>query len=827
MNLLDRKSLEKEIDKVVKTYGDKDIIIYPYGEIGQYADVYLKSKYGISKKYAIDNKKANGKDILSLDQIDEAIDAIFVVCSSTPECYEEIREKLYNKIDYQKIIDPFNKEDSYWKKVNDNYEMRNVLWYYAYDNNEVIHRAKYLAAFWKYKNIEVNEDDIFAGDVGIASTYNFTDYGFRNNQADIAMLPYYDELTKAESEDYINAERMGLICRNPSAHATAAYTRLLNEGITPRYVFIINKLNNNKRNSNSELTFYKSEKIIIDGFRQLIKRYAVEADELYKKTGKDNARIISDSCSWLVDNPPRSFYQAIQMMLFIHIGVISENGCGSFSFGRIDQYLYPFYKADIENGSLTKEQAQKYITAFWQKLSEMERGWQNVTIGGSNGDKDECNEITLMCINAAKEIRGQQPQLSLRVGNNMPEDIWDKAIDLISCGMGFPSLFNDYVCKKALKGKRFSDEDAENYSVMGCVELLVEGKEFSHQEGLRFNFVKFLEVLLHSGKCALTSKSWSLEDNKNISDIKDFEELYTWYKSELIITIKRICKLIDITSNYYGKFFKSPFLSVVMDGPIEKGRDIHDSSTIYNNLTICGVGTGEVADCLEAIKCICFEEKAISLQLLISVLDSDFDGYEDLQKRLLNCPKYGNDIDSVDHLCADIVKTFTDTVTGYQLKNRDGVMQVGFYTSYFHADFGEKTAASPDGRKAKMPLSPSLSPMAGMDKNGVLAILNSANKIDMCRFGNSMALDIKFSPKFFEEKDNQKALINMVKTYFDNGGMEIQFNVIDADTLRKAQKSPDEYRNIIVRVAGFSARFVELSKKLQDEIICRTENVIC
>lgn len=457
----------------------------------------------------------------------------------------------------------------------------------------------------------------------------------------------------------------------------------------------------------------------------------------------------------------------------------------------------------------------------------MERGWQNVTIGGSNKDKDECNEITLMCINATKEIRGQQPQLSLRVGNNMPDEIWNKAIDLISCGMGFPSLFNDTICKKALKGKKINDEDAENYSVMGCVELLVEGKEFSHQEGLRFNFVKFLEILLHNGNCALTNKKWSLLEDKDLDSVKDFEDFYDWFKRELINTLNKLCRLIDITSFHYGYFLNSPFMSAVMDGPIDKGRDIHDNGTVYNNLTICGVGTGEVADCLEAIKCICFEEKAISLRALIKTLDCDFVGYEDIQRKLLECPKYGNDIDSVDHLCADIVKTFTDTVTGYQLKNRDGVMQVGFYTSYFHADFGEKTAASPDGRKAKMPLSPSLSPMAGMDKNGVLAILNSANKIDMSNFGNSMALDIKFSPNFFEEKDNKKALKDMVKTYFDNGGMEIQFNVIDADTLRKAQEKPNEYRNIIVRVAGFSARFVGLSKKLQDEIISRTENVSC
>lgn len=820
---IDKRWLENRIDDIVSR-GERSIVVYPFGEIGRYAAEYLLKLHGIKIIYGIDNNLADGKDIFSLDEIKPESDKVlYLICSSNPDCYEEIRHRLYEKLTGIRSEDIFAHDiTSPWYKSYLNFRMRDAIYNATYDVNERLHKAKYLSCFWNNKYIHVSNDDLIVGNAGIGTLYPFAVYGIGNNN-DIRALRYQGSYIENEEEEYINAVEMGLICRNPGVHTTPAYTDIVQNGIAKRREYVEKMLCKSPDN-----LFYLSEREVLTGFRRLIIRYADEAEKRYELSGRiyDNLIEISKNCRNIADNAPETFNQALQLIFFVHMGIVMENGCGSFSFGRIDQYLYPFYKQDIDNGRINNEEARNYLYAFWKKLSEMDKGWQNVTVGGGRNGSDECNELTIMCINAAKEIHGQQPQLSLRVSRTMPDEVWEDAMDLISCGMGFPSLFNDEICKKALESKGMTKEDAENYSVMGCVELLTEGKEFSHQEGMRFNFVKFLEILLHGGRCGLTNKKWHLVETRDIDEMRDFEQFIDWFKDELSDTLIRLCTMLDITSAEYGKRYHAPFLSAMMEGPLENGRDVHDNGTIYNNITICGVGAGEIADCLEAIKKICFEERKLKPSELVDILDEDFEGHEDIREKLQKYDKYGNDCDDVDGLCRDIVKLFTDTITGFTPKYRDGSAQVGFYTSYFHADFGRLTAASPDGRHKGMPLSPSLSPMAGMDKNGVLSVINSVNKIEMDYFGNNMALDIKFAPTFFDKYENKSALEDLITAYFQNGGAEIQINVVDAETLKKAKNAPLKYRNVIVRVAGFSARFVDLDDKLQDEIIRRTENSI-
>lgn len=821
MDAIDRINLESGIDKVISS-GKKQLAVYPYGEMGRYAEKYIKNRHGIDIVYAVDNKLSDGGHVISTEDIEVGNGIVYLICSSSVKCYEEVRKAIYRKLNKTDVIDLFAYDpESLWYKEFMNFAMRPALYDATYDHDDRIHNAKYTAEFWKNKYIHIDEDDVFAGNVAVGRDYPYARYGI-GDQNDIKALFYQGRISEDEKNDYENAVKMGLICRNPGVHATAAYSRLITEGIDPTMHFITQRLADTFGDKH---IFYQSEKTVMDGFLCLIRKYVCEAQRLYEATGKNNLKMVADNCNSLLEGAPETFYQGLQLVLFIHLGIVMENGCGSFSFGRIDQYLYPLYKNDIENGIITSEKAQQYLNSFWRKLSEMNLGWQNITIGGEQYGNDECNELTLMCMRAAKAVRGQQPQLSLRVHYNMPQIIWDEVIELISCGMGFPALFNDKVCKEAMKNKGFTEEDSENYSVMGCVELLSEGNEFSHQEGLRFNFVKLLELMMHDGKCAITGKKWRLKHKINPDDISSIEQLMDWYIEEMEDAISRLCSMLDITSMHYAERYHAPFLSAMMNGPLEKGKDVHENGTKYNNLTICGVGIGEIADCMQAIQHICYEGKQKKLSEIRAVLDKDFVGNNDLCEEMLNCEKYGNDSDEVDMKCSRIVDAFVKAATGYKLKYRDGVMQVGFYTSYFHSDFGKLTAASPDGRKKGRPLSPSLSPMAGMDRNGILAVINSANKIDMSHFGNGMALDIKLSPHFFEKEENRNALQTAVNTYFENGGVEMQLNVIDADTLKKAKADPIKYRNIIVRVAGFSARFVDLDMPLQDEIIKRTEHI--
>lgn len=444
--------------------------------------------------------------------------------------------------------------------------------------------------------------------------------------------------------------------------------------------------------------------------------------------------------------------------------------------------------------------------------------------GGTAKGENQCNELTLMCMEATLVVRGDQPQLSLRIADNMSDCYWDKAMELIKTGMGFPELYNDNVAVKAKQNVGISKEDAWNYSIVGCVEISAGGKEYSHTEGARFNWAKILEIMLNNGKCSLTGECWNLKHNYSLDSISTFEEFYNWYKEELIYFSQQVCEFIDIASWNYGLYWPVPYTSALMEGCIDKGRDVTSGGTLYNNLTINCVGVASVADALEAIEQLVFRDKVICLRELSNMLKHNFVDSEWLRERMLDCPKYGNDIESVDLKVKDLVDTFTETLRMQKMNYCRGSFQSGFYTSYFHATMGELTGATADGRRAKTALSSSLSPMAGMDKNGPTAVINSANKIDMSYMGNGMVLDLKFLSGFFDKKEHRKIFRWLVEEYFAQGGMEIQFNTINREELLDAQIRPWVHKNLIVRVSGFSAYFVDLEKVLQDEIIQRTEH---
>ena len=643
-----------------------------------------------------------------------------------------------------------------------------------------------------------------------------------------------DYLEKKVSQDVLLnielAQQIGLFCRNPGLHVVPAYDMLLQEGLQNRIDRIREKLVQNSGNIDKK-EFYKAELILLKSFQKLIIRYGVEAEKNYKQSIYNNLNLIriADACKAIAYEPPRTFFEAVQLLLFAQESVISEAGSGSISLGRIDQYLYPFYKKDIEEGRMSKEEAQNIIIALWKKLSNMELSWQNITIGGSDKfGNDMCNDLTIMCMNASLVVRADQPQLSLRVHKNMPENIWSKAFELMKEGMGFPALHNDRVAVKTKINAGLTEEDAWNYSVMGCVELMVGGKEYSHTEGARINWVKILELILNENQCVITQSKGILQENHKLSEFDNFEEFYSWYKREFVHVTKIICKYIDMANEEYGKRWQTPFTSSLMHGCIEKGTDVTDGGTIYNNLCVNCVGFASTVDSLEAIEELVFKKKIISLQEYAIALKCNFKGYEDLQIKARSCDKYGNDKFKVDKKAEELAALFINTLKSTPLRSRDGgVFQAGFYTSYFHSDFGKITGATPDGRNAKKPLSSSLSAMTGADINGPTALINSVNRIKMDRFSNGMALDLRFSKSFLEKESHMKAVKVLIEEYFENGGLEIQFNVIDKDVLLEAQRNPIAYADLMVRVSGFSAYFRNLDKDLQDEIIHRTEHEGC
>lgn len=691
-------------------------------------------------------------------------------------------------------------------------------------SKSIIEKKAYAeAAYFLMNDISIDENDIFAGNLEKCWFANIYPAGLEQE------IEYLLKNDRDHNEKYrcmLAAKEIGLFTRAPGAHVVPAYDRLIQEGIQNRIDRIQCHMETCTGNREKE-NFYAAEIIVLKAMQKRIMNYAVEAGKKYAVWGKDNIKRIQDACNRIAIYPPAGFHEALQLIFLAHEHILAEGGSGSISFGRMDQYLYPYYKKDLESGKITKEEAQEMITAFWRKIAEYEMSWQNVTIGGSdrNGN-DMCNDLTIFCMNASLAVRGDQPQVSLRVDKGLPKEVWEKAFELIETGMGFPELYNDEIAVKAKMNAGISEEDAWDYSIVGCVELSAGGKEYSHTEGARLNWQKILELMLNGGECQITGHSWQLAEPHELDEIQDFQQFYAWYKKELEYFTRFVCGFIEGLSIQYGTYWPVPCTSSMMQGCIENGRDVTNCGSIYNNLTLDCVGIATVADSLEAIETLVFKEKIIKLSELAAALRKDFAGYELIHKKILACPKYGNDISSVDTKVKDLTQLFTEILADESTRYSKGVFQAGFYTSYFHATMGELTGASPDGRKSGEALSPSLSPAAGMDKNGPTAVINSAVHMNMEHFSNGMVLDLKLMPDFFRKERYQEPIKMLIEEYFDMGGLEIQFNTLNKGTLLAAQKEPCKYRNLVVRVSGFSAYFVALEESLQNEIMRRTEHQI-
>lgn len=799
--------IEKRIEKgEICKY--KRVVLYPYGGMAKQIEVLLQEKYGIVPDFYVDNLKADGKKIFSLEQVREKIDnnTVILIASNAKECFGEIREKLYNVLPNATVIDLFY-------KISDNSGMRRDISIRIEkthkDEPVIVRKALALAEYFEKKPIRILPDDYLVGELRGIERYD----AVQSNLKDV--IDSCDEMDAALGKYILKANEAGLICSNLGKHIVPQYEDFLSDGIQKRIEKI--KSYADKKGTDEQEHFYRAQLILLDGLQKYVLRVVeyIETKKLFQTVNNRETYLAIKNIAY---EAPKTFLEAVQLLLFLHIGVVDEVGSGSISFGRLDQYLYPYYRHDIETGRIDENYAQKIIIEMYRKISNLERSWQNVTLGGSDKfGNDESNELTIMCLNASLQVHADQPQVSLRVNKNTPQRIWDKAFELIRMGRGIPALFNDEIAVKAKMSAGVSEEDAWNYSIVGCVELSAGGKEYSHTEGMRINWAKVIELLLYGDEEELLSKEYGLEQ------FKEFKDFYEAYKEELRVTSTKCCDFLECARKSYSKRWVTPFISCLMAGCIEKARDVTDGGTVYNNMTINAVGIASTVDSLEAVESIVYNEKKVSLEELVTTLKSNFRENETLFKTLLKCNKFGNDEDSVDAKAADLIKVFNDTIRLYPVKVSDA-FQVGYYTSYFHSDFGKLTQALPDGRKKGLPLSSSLSPVSGMDNHGPIAVLNSLNKINMQEIGNGMVLDMKFAKQFFEEKRNVLGLKALVETYFDRGGMEIQFNVVDRQTLLEAQENPLKYSNLIVRVSGFSAYFIDLDKELQDEIICRTEN---
>ncbi len=543
-------------------------------------------------------------------------------------------------------------------------------------------------------------------------------------------------------------------------------------------------------------------------------------------------------CRKVPANAPETFHEALQHYWFIHLGVITElNPWDSFCPGRLDQNLLTFYERETANGALSRDQARELLQCLWVKFnnhpappkmgvtaqeSNTYTDFCLINLGGlTENGQDAVNDLSYLILEVIGEMRILQPGSMIQISRKNPDKFVHKALDVIRTGLGQPSVFNTEVIVQELCRQGKSVEDARNGGASGCVESGAFGTEAYFLTGY-FNLTKILELTLNNGFDTRTGRQTGPETGKAES-FPGFEALMQAFEEQL-----RYFAQVKMEGNrrieqLFARDLPAPFLSLLIDDCIKKGVDYNAGGARYNSSYIQGVGLGSVTDSLTALRYHVFDKKNISMKGMMQALNSNFVDFEEFREELIyNTPKYGNDDDYADSQAIRVFNVFFNAIDGHPCL-RGGHFRINMLPTTCHIYFGQVTIATPDGRLANQPLSEGISPVQGMDTNGPTAVLKSASKIDHTLTGGTL-LNQKFTPSFFDDEESYQKLTALIRTYFRMNGHHIQFNVVSADTLRKAQKNPDKYRDLIVRVAGYSDYFNDLSEDLQNEIILRTEH---
>jgi pyruvate formate-lyase/glycerol dehydratase family glycyl radical enzyme len=559
----------------------------------------------------------------------------------------------------------------------------------------------------------------------------------------------------------------------------------------------------------------------------------VETDPERKQELSKMAKI----CRKVPAHAPETVHEMLQHYWFIHVGVISElNPWDSFNPGRLDQHLYRVYKNEKESGSLSESELDDLLGCFWVKFnnhpsppkmgitaseSNTYTDFCLINLGGVKSDgTDAVNEMSYILLDVIKEMRILQPSSMVQISKKSPDRFVHKALDIIRTGFGQPSCFNtDAIIQELLRqGKNLID--ARNGGASGCVETGAFGTEAYWLTGY-FNLAKILELTLNNGFDRRTSTLVGIKTGFAV-DYKNFDELLGAFKLQVEYFAGIKIRGNNIIEKTFATWLPVPFLSLLVEDCILKGKDYNNGGARYNTSYIQGVGLGSITDMLTSIRYNIYDNKKITWDELTKALDADFKGYEQIQYEMIyNTPKFGNDDDYADQLAVKVFEIYYDAING-KANTRGGVHRINMLPTTSHVYFGSVIPATSDGRNAYIPLSEGISPFQGVDHNGPTSVIKSASKIDHLRTGGTL-LNQKFSPSFFEDEDSYEKLTALIRSYFSLDGHHIQFNVVSAETLKDAQRHPEKYRDLIVRVAGYSDYFNDLGEDLQNEIIKRTE----
>ena len=590
----------------------------------------------------------------------------------------------------------------------------------------------------------------------------------------------------------------------------------------------------------SQKEFYECVVLVMQGACTFMKRYhdmIMENIDEVEEPYQQSLRTVANNCLNLTKRPPETFHEAVQSLWFLFVLLHMESNASSFSPGRMDQYLYPYYQKDIESGKISMEDALDILECLWLKFNQIVylrnqnsakyfAGFPigfNIAIGGEdeNGN-DTYNELSLLCLQCQYDLGLPQPNLSVRLNRNSSHELMQKAIEVVSKGSGMPQFFNDEAIVHALMELGIEKKDALNYAIVGCVELTTYGNNLGWSDAAMFNLNKALELTLNHGKCLLTHEQIGL-DLGGLDTYQTFEDLEKAFQQQIDYFIDKMMQCEVIVEKAHQDCLPTAFLSSVIDDCLENGLDVTKGGAKYNLSGIQMIQIANLADSLAAMKQLVYDDQVIDAKELLAALQSDFKGYEIIQTMLLNkVPKYGNDVEWVDRLGAKWAEYFRSRMKDYT-NYRGGPYHTGMYTVSAHVPMGENVGASPDGRNALTPLADGgMSPVYGRDLKGPTAVLKSVSRLNNTLTTNGGLLNMKFLPEFFETKNGMNKFENFLRAFVDLKVPHIQFNVVRREDLEDAQIRPQLHKSLTIRVAGYTAYFVELAHKLQDEIIERT-----
>ena len=669
------------------------------------------------------------------------------------------------------------------------------------------------------------------------------------------VIPYWQGKTQRErifnhvSKEWEEAYHAGVFTEfmeQRAAGHTAMDGKMYHEGLLDVKARIEKRINELDYIYDPEATDKQQEleamAISCDAAILFAERHAALAEEKAAKEQdpqrKKELEKIADVCRWVPAHAPRDLWEAIQMYWFVHLGTVTElNGWDSMNPGHIDQHLWPFYQKGIEDGTLTRDKAKELLSCLWIKFNNqpappkvgvtaLESGtyndFTNINIGGVTRDgKSATNDLSYMILEIQEELHELQPGLSIHIAENTPDEFLLEGIKVIRQGHGYPSIFNPdtYVQEMVRAGKTV--EDAREGGCSGCIEVGAFGKEAYLLTGY-LNTPKILEITLNNGIDPQTGKKLGLETGDPRS-FKTFEELYEAWHKQMVYFVNLKLSVNNYIERMFSLYAPATFLSLYIDDCIEKGKDYYSGGARYNTTYIQCTGLGTITDCFTTLKKHVFEDKRYTMQEMLDACKNNWGNGEKMRQYIRNhTPFFGNDDEYADTIAVRVYDDLVKAIEG-RPNTRGGKTQLNMLSTTCHNYFGSVCGATPNGRFAHFAISDGTSPAHGSDSHGPTAVIKSLGKLDQTKSGGTL-LNVRFVPQLLKREEDQKKLASLIRTYFKFGGHHIQFNIVDTATLHDAQKHPEEYRDLLVRVAGYSDYFNDMTEQLQNEIIARTEN---